>query len=217
MDHQMRSLSGQRRFNQIDQASVELQSFLDRLEDPLIRRFIRDPKSLTLEERARWVTDVEVHRSLRDARQQYERLAIRVPDEWTRYKKTQWPEYIAMIEWVLLGRLAPTRGAPKKSRENSEDYLISREVDAARERLRPGREVYDKRKKAGGSQADDEEIRPELTQMGYDEFDIRALFATRALLSAAKFRVAEQTGKTPRTINASVSRARLPTTGQPTI
>src|SRR5580700_9711511 len=103
MDHRKQSLSGQQRRDKIEGASRELQSFLERLE-PFVRRSICAPSSLTLEEHARWVTDAEAQTSVREARQRYERLAICIPAEWKRYKKIQGPEYITMIEWVLLKR-----------------------------------------------------------------------------------------------------------------
>jgi hypothetical protein len=205
------SLSRERRAEKVTAAKHALRQFLATL-DPLVRRSILDPKSLNIDEmiRAGGLLGSPEHQTARRlARQEYERLAIRVPDEWRRYCRGWLPEYKQIREYSLLGRI-PRRGAPRKRREDREGPLIAERVDRATEHLRQGCELRQRAKHSGGSASDDTEIRPRLVSLQYEPGAVQAILGTKTLHGAAVLFVALQTGKKSSAIRKALARAADP-------
>ena len=201
-------LSREARSQQILLARRQVREFLSPLE-PLVRKMLVDRKSVTLEEWKQYWTEPNIRRELEVACDRYERLLIRIPDEWRRYCRQQFPGYKLFREYILLGRV-PTGGAPRKPREEREDVRLARLVQDTTQTLACGWDLRRQRKAAGGFASGEEEIASELSNLGYERVQVQAILKHRTLHAAAVQVVAEQTGKSPKSVMVAASRTVSP-------
>ncbi|MEQ1897617.1 MAG: hypothetical protein ABL971_09570 [Vicinamibacterales bacterium] len=200
-----RSLSREGREARLAEFRKQLSAFLGAM-DPLIKRSIFEPASLSLEEHGVVWRSRLLDRS--GAQFEYERLAIQLPDEWRRYTRRVGPTVARLAELRLLGHVRRP-GAPRKPADTTEHELIVKLVAEATVRLGPGWALYRARQKAGGSASDDETIRPALKDLGYTQPEQSAILNSKTLGGAAVSRVADQTGKKDTSIRSSIGRAHL--------
>ena len=190
-----------RRRKDVAAARRELEEYLAAL-DPLWRKSLVDPKSLTNEEilRVDWEGPVSV-------RHEYERILIQIPEEWKRYCRRQIPEYKLLQEWNLLRRV-PRRGRPFKEPAERVGATVVQALANAEERLRDGHALRCERKRAGGAASDNTTIRPELEALGYTPDECQAILQGNTLHGAAVRLVAKQRDRAVSSINSSLRRAR---------
>lgn len=200
----VRSLSRERRQAQIERVRVALDAYVEAL-DPLIRRVIFQPETLTLEE---WsVAFFKRQPECSAARFEYERLAIQVPVEWRRYSRGRDRAFINLAELRMLGH-GRRPGAPRKALGSTEHVAVAKCVEEIAVRLQKGWELCRARKNAGGIDSDDDVIHGELKALDLTPMEQLAILQKKTLQGAAVFVVARQLQKSQRTIWSSIRRAR---------
>jgi hypothetical protein len=177
----------------VGHARQRIAAFLDSI-DPLWRKSLVKPGSLTPDEHLR------VFRERPTAvRDQYERLLIEIPADWTKYCARQDPAYRLLREYILLGHVR-RRGAPTKTPQQRESSIIAHLVEEAERELKSGCDLCRRLKSAGGAASDNTQIRSQLSALGYRPEQITAILRTRKLRSAAIWVVAQRTRKKVSTI-----------------
>ena len=201
-------LSQQRRHDRIEAARRERAEFLAGL-DPLLRKYLVHPESLTLDEaRQTWFQVSPQRENQRKAAVlENERLLIQIPDEWRRHLSHQIPGYKVIAEYIHSSRVRH-RGAPRKSRHDRESVLVAERVAEAEQRLREGCELRCQRKAAGGAASDDTEIRRALQAIEYNDEECRAILFSKSPLGAAVILVARERRQKTTSIRSSLARAR---------
>lgn len=191
-----------RRRKDVAAARCELQQYLAAL-DPVWRKSIVDPKSLTHEEGIRVVRERPAA-----VLAAYERILIRIPEDWKRHCRAQYSSHEKLLrEWILLRRI-PHRGAPRKPQAERTGATVTQLVANAEERLKAGHALRCERKRAGGAASDNTTIRPELEAFGYTPDECQAILQGNRLHGAAVRLVAKQRDQAVSSINSSLRRAK---------
>jgi hypothetical protein len=206
-------LSRQQRAERVEAGRRELTVFLSRL-DPLLRKSLLQPESITLDEARKVYAQPDRERQYQAAVTEYERLLIHIPDQWRQYRRRLVSGFAVVKEWILLKQIR-RRGAPKKRDDDREDAIVARTVQETQQRLTKGCEIRRERKTAGGSASDDDSITDELKALGLSSDDVDAILKSRTPQGAAARWVARKTNKTVASVKVSVSRARRRASAHP--
>ena len=201
----MKETVRERRAAKQSAAERALDEFLNDL-DPILLLYVRG--DWTEDVLREWLFASEERiRAFDAAREQYYRLASRVPPEWRRFL-----DRLSGVQEDVLERLyrrkGKGRGAPGVAVEEHGDVLIAHAVHQAEEDLTDAFLLASQRKKAGGYLSSQELIEEELLNLGYDNDQIQAVVEATTARGAAQRYVARTSGCEVGSVKAMASRGR---------